>query len=193
MKRLKIVFALFFSSFISIHAPKLQAAIISTDTAVTANFDLGYDVDGIEILWSGTADPVNIGEIFQGSVFDGLDATGSIVGQRSATAVADSTTSGIYVHGPLTGGVGSLLLQMLSGTSEVNTLRVRGLTCPDGTLGSCSVSGSVQLISSFSVSPVPIPAALPLFASAMAILGFFRWRRKRRVMQTLKAVPAWGH
>ena len=31
------------------------------------------------------------------------------------------------------------------------------------------------------VSAVPIPAALPLFASAMGALGLLRWRRNRRV------------
>ncbi len=31
----------------------------------------------------------------------------------------------------------------------------------------------------FSVAAVPVPAALPLFGSALAMLGFFGWRRKR--------------
>ncbi len=30
------------------------------------------------------------------------------------------------------------------------------------------------------VSPVPIPAALPLFGSALGVLGWFGWRRNRR-------------
>ena len=30
------------------------------------------------------------------------------------------------------------------------------------------------------LAPVPLPAALPLFGSALAMLGIFGWRRKRR-------------
>ena len=28
----------------------------------------------------------------------------------------------------------------------------------------------------------PLPAALPLFASGMGVLGFFGWRRKRKAL-----------
>lgn len=31
------------------------------------------------------------------------------------------------------------------------------------------------------VSPVPVPAALPLFGSGLAIMGFIGWRRKRKL------------
>ena len=40
---------------------------------------------------------------------------------------------------------------------------------PDGPSGSAVV-----------ISPVPLPAALPLFGSALAMLGIVGWRRKRR-------------
>lgn len=33
----------------------------------------------------------------------------------------------------------------------------------------------------FDVNPTPLPAALPLFASGMGVLGFFGWRRQRRM------------
>ena len=31
------------------------------------------------------------------------------------------------------------------------------------------------------VSPIPLPAALPLFGTGLGIMGFIGWRRKRRI------------
>jgi len=31
------------------------------------------------------------------------------------------------------------------------------------------------------LSPVPLPAALPLFGTGLGIMGFIAWRRKRRM------------
>ena len=39
--------------------------------------------------------------------------------------------------------------------------------------------GGGGTITSISPSPVPLPAALPLLASALGFFGFFGWRRKR--------------
>ncbi len=36
-----------------------------------------------------------------------------------------------------------------------------------------------DVITGGSLAPVPLPAALPLFASGLGILGLFGWRRKR--------------
>lgn len=43
--------------------------------------------------------------------------------------------------------------------------------------------GTAFYISSASVSAVPLPAALPLFGTGMGLLGFFGWRKKRRVAE----------
>ena len=34
---------------------------------------------------------------------------------------------------------------------------------------------------SLDVTPTPIPAALPLFATGLGVMGLFGWRRKRKI------------
>ncbi len=38
-------------------------------------------------------------------------------------------------------------------------------------------------VSNSAVNPVPVPAALPLFGTGLAIMGLFGWRRKRKATQ----------
>jgi len=42
------------------------------------------------------------------------------------------------------------------------------------------VGGTIAYGASAVVSPVPVPAALPLFGTGLGILGYLGWRRKRR-------------
>ncbi len=61
-------------------------------------------------------------------------------------------------------------------THFVSQLFVGG--CTDvGTTIDCGVEYDYTL--EFDVSPVPLPAALPLFGSALAMLGIVGWRRRR--------------
>jgi len=39
------------------------------------------------------------------------------------------------------------------------------------------------IVTSANVSPVPLPAALPLFGTGLGIMGFIGWRRKRRMAE----------
>ena len=41
------------------------------------------------------------------------------------------------------------------------------------------LDGNTLVLSNLSVAPIPIPGALPLFASAGLILGWFGWHRRR--------------
>ena len=50
--------------------------------------------------------------------------------------------------------------------------------------------GGVFRIASAAVDPVPIPAALPLFAAGLGAMGFFGWRRNRKLGVRR---PACGH
>ena len=40
----------------------------------------------------------------------------------------------------------------------------------------------LMLLDDVSVNAVPLPTALPLFASGVALLGFLGWRRKRKAI-----------
>jgi len=47
--------------------------------------------------------------------------------------------------------------------------------------GSGAIGPDLSHFSIYSTSVVPIPAALPLFGSGLALLGFMGWRRKRKM------------
>jgi hypothetical protein len=49
----------------------------------------------------------------------------------------------------------------------------------EGVIGKYGTNARELIWTSYSVAQTPIPAALPLFASALAGLGFAGWRRKR--------------
>jgi len=38
-----------------------------------------------------------------------------------------------------------------------------------------------NIVASASVSQVPLPASLPLFGTGLALMGFFGWRKKKKI------------
>jgi hypothetical protein len=56
----------------------------------------------------------------------------------------------------------------------------------DGTVATAEETGTV-VIGTAAVSTTPLPAALPLFATGLGVMGLFGWRRKR---QTAAAIGA---
>ncbi len=46
-------------------------------------------------------------------------------------------------------------------------------------IGNDSVGKADYALAAIDVQPIPVPAALPLFGTALAGIGFFGWRRKR--------------
>jgi len=52
------------------------------------------------------------------------------------------------------------------------------LVFDNGRTGGLISGGSISPV--LSVSAVPVPAALPLFGTGLAVMGFIGWRRKRR-------------
>jgi hypothetical protein len=60
-----------------------------------------------------------------------------------------------------------------AGTEKITSLRVTDLSDNNRTI-------TVDNLRTEIVSPVPLPAALPLFAAGLSAMGFMGWRRKRR-------------
>jgi hypothetical protein len=77
-------------------------------------------------------------------------------------------------------GVGDTALLSLSITGNAPVTTALALLGGEFTIRMASWNYGVQGLSFAQLnSAVPIPAALPLFASALAGLGLFQWRRKR--------------
>ena len=63
----------------------------------------------------------------------------------------------------------------------VNGLLITSLYDANFTFGQVALySGGPESFDDFSVSAVPLPAALPLFATGLGALGLLGWRRKRK-------------
>jgi len=121
--------------------------------ASNLNFGISVDIDGNNIL-IGELPTSNIAKSY---LFDAL--TGNLLDVLSYTI---STASAFNITVALDGG------NALIGFPEENT---NGF-----------VVGRAFLFTAddVPVSVVPLPAALPLFGSGLAVMGFFGWRRKRR-------------
>lgn len=68
-------------------------------------------------------------------------------------------------------------LGFTSGSGNLNRLELE-ITTPGTALAEAIDNVTLGVAASSSV--VPVPAALPLFGTGLALMGFFGWRRKRR-------------
>jgi hypothetical protein len=68
----------------------------------------------------------------------------------------------------------------------VNGILITSLLDTDFTSGQVGLfSGqNPQSFDNFSVSETPLPAALPLFATGLGVVGLLGWRRKRKIVPT---------
>ena len=81
-----------------------------------------------------------------------------------------TNTSGLLTLGTVNGGnLGTLTL-----TAGTYYLRLFGILPGNINAG----HGLTGINSSLTVAATPIPAALPLFGTALGLMGFFGWRRK---------------
>ena len=53
-----------------------------------------------------------------------------------------------------------------------------------------TIARGAAFVGNLTVSPVPIPAALPLFAAALGGLGFVGWRKRKAARQGGAMLPA---
>ena len=59
-----------------------------------------------------------------------------------------------------------------------------GFLLEDASNGSTEIALAATSLS-VSLDPTPLPAALPLFASGLGVLGLLGWRRKRKAIATV--------
>jgi len=91
------------------------------------------------------------------------------------TDIAVSTPTLSWIH--FQSAAGSLTLgDGVSDPTEIFLLS-RSLIADDGIIGGLGFSDPMAIQA---VSPIPIPAALPLFGTDLGILGFLGWRRRRK-------------
>lgn len=121
--------------------------------------------------------------IFENSVFAsfsgtaqgvGLDIT--LSGMDWGTSPAKITSAQVASSAGVVSGVNSILAPLFADDSL--TLRFSFLGFQPGTNISQTVNFTTE---SLAVSEVPIPAALPLFGTGLAVMGFLGWRRKRKI------------
>ena len=113
---------------------------------------------------TGTCSPVPTGASFPTSV------------ARSSIATDNGNTVTFSWGSPLTGNSG-LFIVYVDTPNFVDPMPPIQIT---------GANGQVSTVSNFiSPSPVPLPAALPLFATGLGAMGLFGWRKKRKAAAAL--------
>jgi len=74
----------------------------------------------------------------------------------------------------------NLVELMLSDFSDLRFEFGRTFFLPDGLVPSIHIVADIRNLVVTPISPIPLPAAFPLFATALAGMGLLGWRRKRK-------------
>jgi hypothetical protein len=73
------------------------------------------------------------------------------------------------------------------GDGMTSLMALQSFIAPTGStrlfLGTMDGFGWFNNAGQFTVSAVPLPAALPLFGTGLGLLGFVAWRRRRKLAQ----------
>lgn len=177
------------TSAVALAAGVFFLSVVRDASAVTLNFDINSPLQTIAIA-SGTGGTLD----FQLSITDGfggftMDAFGpGNVLLGSVALSGDTFFDGVFQdlgNMATPGGVAGFLpnvsiwsLTVAAADLPLSLVVSSALTSFDGNIPQLTVTYDTTL-QVLPVSEVPLPAAFPLFASALALLGFARWRRRR--------------
>lgn len=134
----------------------------------------------IDYTWAGGTNP-NAGASEWDDLFFPFTVTrtitvGGVSGQISQDGLLETTWDNDY----LSLDEGDTLFLLVSGYNvAITPLALPRVGGSDFSSGPPWAQPDRDILARFEVSPVPLPAALPLFGSGLAILGYAGWRRKR--------------
>ncbi len=111
--------------------------------------------------------------LFDNSPISGQVPAGSSLTDANPAPLSLTNTAGLLTQGSTNGGA----LSTLSLAAGTYYLRLFGLL-PGNINSGHALSAISGTIAATAVATTPIPAALPLFASALGLFGFMGWRRK---------------
>lgn len=199
-----ITFSKLYSINLATGAASLIGALGGNDfNALTINtagqaFTAGYYGDGLFGVNLGTGAATALGAIgngFTGSSGDLEFANGALYGVDKNGGIDDLYA---LTTGPVSGvRLGSTGLEKLYGlafaddtmfgvSGDAKTLfAINLLTGFASSLGPITgfTGGAIGYGAAALVSPVPLPAALPLFGTGLGLFGYLGWRRKRRQVE----------
>lgn len=134
-----------------------------SSSPATATYNVGSST--FTFLWGS---PNSYNEV---AFYTGPNGTGSVI-----DVVSGETT---YYDGQN--------LACFSSTCGQTLFDLVTFTVSSGTIGSVVLTDTGAAAFEYGVSATPLPAAFPLFASGLGVMGLFGWRRKRKNSAALAA------
>jgi len=164
------------NSAVGYFTPARATTVTSNDIVTMSLPSSGnFLLDSVNIFLNlSTTDPLGPNEGFRARLFDGSDTLRSIRNPSSGQFVFD-TSFGIpfNLSGTVFGSGGHVIIDNVVGSFELEGANVTYVA-----LGGSTIALGVPV--SFEVNAVPLPAALPLFATGLGALGLLGWRRKKK-------------
>ena len=179
-------------------APPAEADIFEVETATSCPGSLGGGLCNgsvpfqLSTLLALLSVPNSIGSgtqkyIVTNDIGSSFSFTLNSTGQNN-TGVADNGSCQINGAGPFNGCsiVDALNHHTSLGATQINQLTFAAvITFTGGNLGDTFKLGFVSMQGNSATSPVPLPAAFPLFATGLGALGLLGWRRKRKAQAAI--------